>query len=86
MDRSAGVRVAGPLASYAPQFRGQLLGLGYSPASAATHLGLMAQLGRWLGAERLSPADLTPERVEEFLAVNRAQGHRFPKSSRDHCC
>jgi integrase/recombinase XerD len=82
MDRASGVRVKGPLAPYASGFREQLFGWEYSPPSAATHLVLMAQLSRWLEAEKLCPVELTPERVQEFLSANRAQGHRFPKSSR----
>lgn len=82
MDRASRVRVRGPLAPYASGFRERLLGWDYSPASAATHLVLMAQLSRWLEAQRVSPLELTPERVQEFLSANRAQGHRFPKSSR----
>jgi integrase/recombinase XerD len=82
MDRASQLRVTGPLASYASEFREQLFGLEYSPPSAATHLVLMAQLSRWLEVKELSPAELTPERVQEFLSANRAQGHRFPKSSR----
>lgn len=82
MDRAKQVRVTGPLAPYASQFREQLLGLEYSPSSAVTHLVLMAQLSRWLDSRKLEPAELSPERVEEFLSANRSQGHRFPKSSR----
>jgi len=82
MDKATQVRVTGPLAPYASPFRGQLLGLDYSPSSAATHLVLMAQLSRWLDATKLLPAELSPERVQEFLTANRSQGHRFPKSSR----
>lgn len=81
MDRASRVRVTGPLAPYAAEFRDQLQRLQYTPPSAATHLVLMAQLSRWLDAEKLEPASLTTERVEQFLTANRALGHRFPKSS-----
>jgi integrase/recombinase XerD len=82
MDRASRVRVTGPLAPYASPFREHLLGLKYSPSSAATHLLLMAQLSRWLDATKLVPAELSSEWVEEFLSANRSQGHRFPKSTR----
>ena len=50
--------------------------------SAATHMILMAQLSRWLVAENLDASRLSADRVVQFLSANRAEGHRFPKSSR----
>ena len=78
--RSARVRVAGPLAPYAPGFRDELGARGYASPSAATHLLLMAQMSRWLERLGLDAEDLTQGRVEEFLTANREIGHRFPRS------
>lgn len=81
MDKASRVGVGGPLAPYAPGFRGQLMGRGYSPPSAATHLLLMAQLSRWLEETGLDAAELIPERAQEFLRANHAKGYRFPRSA-----
>jgi site-specific recombinase XerD len=70
------------LAAYAPAFRDDLSKLGYTAASTATHMILMAQLSRWLVAGKLDASRLTSNQVERFLSANRAAGHRFPKSSR----
>ncbi len=59
MDRASRVRVAGPLAPYASEFRDQLLRLDYRPASASAHLALMSQLNRWLELRKLAPEALT---------------------------
>src|SRR5688572_21654133 len=80
--RPANVRVAGPLARYAPGFRDELASLGYASPSAVTHLLLMAQLSRWLEGAGLDAGDLTSDRIDEFRAANREVGHRFPRSRR----
>lgn len=82
MDRASRVRVAGPLAPYASEFRDGLLELRYTPASAATHVLLMSQLSRWLEAEGVALTMFTAQVLERFLNDNHALGHRFPKSSR----
>lgn len=56
-------------------FRDELRGLGYRPNAAADQLRLMAHMSRWLQARRLGVGDLTPERVEGFLADRRAEGY-----------
>ncbi len=43
------VRVCGPLEEFAEGFRGELVGRGYSWASAEAQLGLMKHLSCWLG-------------------------------------
>jgi integrase/recombinase XerD len=82
MDRSLRVGVTGALAPCAAEFRDELLHLGYSQRSAQTQLLLMRWLSVWLGETGVEPGVLTVERIEQFLSANRAQGHRFPKSSR----
>ena len=81
LDRASSVRVVGPLAAYAPEFRNHLGELGYAASSAATHMILMAQLGRWLTAAGVELSELTADQLERFLSMNRAAGHRFPKSA-----
>lgn len=69
------VWVSGPLEPHASGFRIWLLGLGYTPNSTSDQLRLMAHTSRWLASQRLQATDLTPVRVEEFLAVRRATGY-----------
>lgn len=68
------VRVGGPLGSYAPGFRRELSGLGYSSSPAAGHLQLMAHLSCWLDDHGLGVEGLTVGRVEEFLEDRRSCG------------
>jgi site-specific recombinase XerD len=65
------VRVAGPLAPYAPGFGTYLLEQGYAPSSAEDQLRLVAHLSRWLDERREKPAALTPELVGRFLDARR---------------
>ena len=76
------VEVIGPLVSSVAGFREELEFQGYRRNAVADQLRVMAHVSRWLGAKRLSEKDLTPERVEAFLAARRAGGHvlwRSPK-------
>jgi site-specific recombinase XerD len=43
--------------------------------SAAHQLRLMAHLSRWLASEGLGPDDLSPARIEDFVAARRAAGY-----------
>lgn len=81
MNRSSQVRVGRPLAPYAAGFREELVGRGYADRSAQTHLGLMAQLSRWLQDGGLDVGELTSDRAEEFLLAHHAAGRRFPRSA-----
>jgi integrase/recombinase XerD len=69
------VRVSGPLASFADGFRVYLVGQGYSLWSAQFQLLLVAHLSRWMEAEGLDVAQLTPPTVERFFAERRSQGY-----------
>ena len=48
---------------------------GYSRWTIAHRLWQLDLLSRWLEREGLAPGELTPERVEEFLAARRAAGY-----------
>lgn len=65
------VRVCGPLEEFGEGFRGQLVGLGYSWASAEAQLGLMKHLSSWLESQGQSVGDLTPEVAVQFMAARR---------------
>jgi site-specific recombinase XerD len=73
-SRAAEVRVAGPLAPYAVGFRDVLREKGYTPLSAVNQMRLMAHLSGWLEMCNLSCADLTEQRVTQYLDSRRAAG------------
>jgi integrase/recombinase XerD len=73
--RPTAVRVNGPLAPHAAGFRHELARLGYTPNATCDQLRLMAHASRWLETRGLGVADLTPTRVEEFLAHRRSDGY-----------
>lgn len=69
------VGFVGPLAAYAQGFAGELARLGYPFESAQQQLRLVAHLSRWMAAEGLDAAALTPPRVQAFLTARRAAGY-----------
>lgn len=75
MGRPSRVRVTGPLEQYAGGFRRELARQGYTLHSASNQLQLMAHANRWLASRGLGVGELTPARVEEFLAARRAEGY-----------
>jgi site-specific recombinase XerD len=74
-SKVAVVRVPGPLAPFASAFREALSAAGYTPLSTVNQLRLMTHLSRWLDSRGLSAADLTDDRVEQYLAQRRAVGY-----------
>src|SRR6266568_1040043 len=66
---------SGPLAPYAAGYGSWLAARGYSRWTVAHRLWQLDLLSRWIERERLSPGELTPERVEAFLAARRAAGY-----------
>ena len=67
--------VSGPLARYAPGYRGWMVERGYSRRSVINRLELLGLLSRWLEPEGLAPSELTHEQVERFLETRRAAGY-----------
>ena len=63
-------------------FAAELDRLGYAPVTADTYLRRCAQLSRWLAAQDLGVAALSPEVIERFCAVRRAAGYRDSVSLR----
>jgi integrase/recombinase XerD len=72
----SGVRVAGPLAAFAPGFVADLVARGYRPGPAADQLRLMADVSRWLEERALGAGDLTVGVAARFSAERRAAGRR----------
>jgi integrase/recombinase XerD len=69
------VVVPGPLAPFVDAYRAELSDRGYTPLTAVNELRQVARLSRRLEADGLTAADLSRERVGQFLAVQRAGGH-----------
>lgn len=68
------VKVVGPLAPFTAMFQVKLKESGYPPLTTVVELRLMAHLSCWLEAGHLAVGDLTSERLEQFLAAQRAGG------------
>jgi integrase/recombinase XerD len=68
-------RVTGPLEQFAPGFVAELARLGYTGNSASGQMFVMGHLSRWLAAEGLDAAALTPEVAGRFLAARREAGY-----------
>ncbi len=79
---TSAVRVSGPLEVFGAGFGEELAALGYTPLSAANQLRVVAHLSRWLDRKNLHPGELSPGRVEEFLADRRAAGYTCWRSGR----
>ena len=65
--RVPGAGITGPLAPFADDYGVRLRARGYSARSVTCELRHMARLSRWLEERRLSAADLSKQRLEEFL-------------------
>lgn len=74
MNDPSRVGVSGPLAAYRDGFAEELAKQGYTAGSAQHQVQLMAHLSRWLDGRSLGAADLTADRVREFLDARRADG------------
>jgi integrase/recombinase XerD len=70
------VVVSGPLARFADGFRVDLIERGYSLWRAQEQLYLLAHVSRWMEAERLELAGLTPANVERYFVWRRREGYR----------
>ena len=70
MENQSHVRMAGPLAIYAADFEQELIREGYRWPKG--QLWLMAQLSRWLSAQKLGTDDLTEAQLAEFLRQRNA--------------
>jgi len=67
--------VAGPLAPSAAGYESWLAARSFSRRTVPGRVWQLDHLSRWLDREGLGPEELTPERVELFLAARRAAGY-----------
>jgi integrase/recombinase XerD len=81
-SRLSRVLMTGPVAPFAEDFRRGLAERGYTPWTREHQLRQMARLSAWLEERGLAVAELSPRRVEEFLAVQRAGGRHKSELSR----
>jgi integrase/recombinase XerD len=75
------VRVRGPLAGVAEDFRVGLLAAGYTPLTTVNKLRSLGYLSSWLEVRELAPCDLTEECIQEYLRERRAEGHGWEIST-----
>ena len=75
-------RCRGELAVHEDGFRVALVGAGYTERCVANQIRVLAHLGYWLQLRGLGAAQLDAERVEEYVAFRREQGHRLYCSAR----
>lgn len=73
-SRVSRVLMSGPLAPFADAYRCELRARGYTALSAVGLLRQMKRFSCWLGAGGLGVADVNGERVDQFLADQRARG------------
>ena len=73
-SRVCRVLMTGPLVPFAEAYSAELKGRGYTPLTTVVELRQVARLSRWLDASGLSAAELSVERVEQFLVWQRAGG------------
>ena len=82
LSRVSRVLVAGPLASFADVYELELKARGYTPLTSVNLLRQMARLSGWLTASGLTVAELTSDRVVEFLRFQRDEGNYWSQRSR----
>lgn len=74
---------SGPLGPFADDYVARLRASGYAARSVTSALRDLGRLSQWLEGRRLSAADLSKERLEEFLAqLPRRRGGGSPCSGR----
>lgn len=81
-SRVSRVVVRGPLGPFADAYREKLEERGYSRLSAVNLQRQVAQMSRWLDAEGLGVEQLSEERIEAFLSLQRASGRERSSLSR----
>jgi integrase/recombinase XerD len=81
-SRVSRVLMTGPLATFADAYAAELRARGCTPLTTVNELRQVGRLSRWLEASRLSPSDLSDDRVEQFLVWQRAGGRHRAEWSR----
>jgi site-specific recombinase XerD len=74
--------MTGPLAPFADGYALELSERGYTPLTVVKQLRQVGRLSRWLETRGLTVAELSAERVEQFVAFQRAGGRHRASWSR----
>ena len=69
-------RKPGALGPHVDGYRSFLLAWGYTPETVRAQLKVVGQLGRWMTARTLTPADLNVAVIDRFLVDRRADHFR----------
>ena len=81
-SRVCRVLMSGPLTPFADAYAAELSRRGYTPLTSVNQLRGVTRLSRWLEANGLSVAEVSGDRVEAFLAWQRAGGGHRSQVSR----
>jgi integrase/recombinase XerD len=81
-SRVCRVLMTGPLASFAEAYSAELRGRGYTPLTTVNELRQIGRLSRWLETRGLSAAELSRERIGQFVVWQRAGGRHRGEWSR----
>ena len=81
-SRVSKVLMTGPLVPFADAYALELKQRCYTPLTSVVQLRQVARLSYWLEVRGLGVADLTGERVEEFLAFQRSRHYQDLGSDR----
>ena len=81
-SRVCRVLMTGPLAPFVEGYSAELRARGYTPLTTVNELRQVGRLSRWLESRGLSAAELSVERVEQFLIWQRAGGRHRAEWSR----
>ena len=81
-SRVSRVLMTGPLVPFADAYSAELRERGYTPLTTVSELRQVGRLSRWLEARGLSAAELSVERIEQFLVWQRAGGRHRGEWSR----
>jgi integrase/recombinase XerD len=82
VSRVSRVLVAGPLAAYAEAYEAELGRRGYTRRTSVNLLRQVVRLSRWVEANGFAVGELTGERIDEFLAFQKATGRHRASWSR----
>ena len=81
-SRVSRVLMRGPLVPFAEAYRTELERRGYTPLSTVNQLRQVGRLSLWLQAHGCRASELSEERIERFLASQRAAGRHRSQWSR----
>ena len=73
----------GPLAAWSEALSAELVRLGYTRRTAASHMSLVRGLSKWMEQHQVGAADITPGLLEEFFQERTRAGWMVPAHRED---